>query len=412
VRASRLVKGRVGGADGRAVSYLSPADIAAAHATAGTRDRGRVVLRAAYSFQSNAAAAVAEVSAELGDDADLFIVFVPDGYDLPDMAAALTAWAGQRLIACTSSGTIGPRGFQREGLLAIALSGPDVTVRTIPITPLVDQGAGWSRADTLLTTAAHQVAEDVSGRSTFAVLLVDGLSMREESVAAQVMHRLSGIPVVGGSAGDDLRFQRTCVLVDGRFVAEPATVTVVSTSAPFRPFRLQHHTAGDSVLVVTSATPAQRLVHTLNGRPAVQEYADVIGVPVEQLTPTVFSTYPLVLRAGGGDWVRSISRAEPDGSLRFFCAAERGVVLRLGRSASAAEAIETTFARLRRDLGDISGMLVFDCILRRLEFEERGIDAELGHLLAGQRAVGFSTYGEQCDGVHVNQTMVGIAFGG
>ncbi|HEX2810317.1 MAG TPA: FIST N-terminal domain-containing protein [Kineosporiaceae bacterium] len=394
------------------MSHLSPADIAAASAAAPARERGRVVLRSAYSTRTDAAGAVAEVSAELGSDADLFIVFVPDGHGLLEAAAALTAWAGERLIACTSSGTIGPRGFQREGLLAIALSGPDVSVQTIPITPLVDQNAGWSRADTMLTAAAYQVAGDVAGRSAFAVLLVDGLSMREESVAAQVMHRLGGIPVVGGSAGDDLRFQRTCVLADGRFVEDTATVTVVSTSAPFRPFRLQHHTAGDTVLVVTSASPAQRLVHTLNGRPAVQEYADVVGVPVGQLTPTVFSTYPLVMRAGGGDWVRSISRAEPDGSLRFFCAAEPGVVMRLARSTSAAEAIETTFTKLRRDLGDISGMLVFDCILRRLEFEERGIDDELGHVLASHRAVGFSTYGEQCDGVHVNQTMVGIAFGG
>jgi hypothetical protein len=32
-------------------------------------------------------------------------------------------------------------------------------------------------------------------------------------------------------------------------------------------------------------------------------------------------------------------------------------------------------------------------------------------LLAGCRVVGFSTYGEQFRGMHVNQTLTGIAFG-
>jgi hypothetical protein len=358
--------------------------------------------------------AVAEVAAQLGDAAGLFMVFVPDGYDLQEMAAALRAWAGPRMVACTSAGAIGPAGFQPQGLVAVAVTGGDLRVETVAIHPLSDPDSAWPDADGRLRAAAGVAlaqAQGSAGRSTFALLLVDGLSMREECVTEQVMARLGPIPLVGGSAGDNLRFQSTHVLVDGRFVQDAATVTVVTTSAPWRRFRTQHHTAGDTVLVVTGATPARRLVHTLNGRRAVREYADVVGVPVEHLTPTVFSRHPLVLRAGGGDWVRSISRAEPDGSLRFFCAAELGSVLRLGRAGPASEAVAATFAGLRRDLGDISGMLVFDCILRRLEFEERGIDADLGHLLATHRAVGFSTYGEQYDGVHVNQTMVGIAFG-
>jgi hypothetical protein len=58
----------------------------------------------------------------------------------------------------------------------------------------------------------------------------------------------------------------------------------------------------------------------------------------------------------------------------------------------------------------VTGILVFDSVLRRLEFEQRGIDHAVGQVLAEHGAVGFSTC-EQYDGVHVNQTMVGIAFG-
>jgi len=368
----------------------------------------RVSLRSAYSTDPDAAAAVAELADRLGADADLYLAFVPDGYDLEAAARALTAWAGPRIVACTSAGAIDSRGFAREGLVAIALTGPDIAVRTVPITPLGDLEAGCPATERALRAAV----DGTEGRPTFGVLLIDGLSMREEAVTAVLADRIDPIPLVGGSAGDDLRFRRACVLVDGRFVEDAATLTLVTTSAPFRRFRLQHHVAGDTVLVVTGATPEQRLVHSLNGRRAVHEYARVVGVPVEELTPAVFSTHPLLLRAGGADWVRSISRVEPDGSLRFLCAAEPGTVLRLSNSTSAAETLSAALAGLRSDLGRLSGMLVFDCILRRLEFEERGIDAAVGRVLAEHGAAGFSTYGEQYDGVHVNQTMVGIAFGG
>jgi hypothetical protein len=62
------------------------------------------------------------------------------------------------------------------------------------------------------------------------------------------------------------------------------------------------------------------------------------------------------------------------------------------------------------DLGSLSGMLVFDCVLRRLECEQHGLTDRVGALLAAHRAVGFSTYGEQFNGMHMNQTLVAVAF--
>ncbi|MCC6877666.1 MAG: hypothetical protein IT378_25380 [Sandaracinaceae bacterium] len=62
-------------------------------------------------------------------------------------------------------------------------------------------------------------------------------------------------------------------------------------------------------------------------------------------------------------------------------------------------------------LGAVEAVLGCDCILRRLELERTGLDGEVGRFLAEQRVVGFSTYGEQFNAVHVNQTFAGIAIG-
>ena len=51
----------------------------------------------------------------------------------------------------------------------------------------------------------------------------------------------------------------------------------------------------------------------------------------------VFATHPLVVRLGGAEYVRSIQKANPDGSLSFYCAIDEGLVLTLSRGARPAE---------------------------------------------------------------------------
>ena len=46
----------------------------------------------------------------------------------------------------------------------------------------------------------------------------------------------------------------------------------------------------------------------------------------------VFATHPLLVRLGGAEHVRSIQKANPDGSLTFYSAIDEGLVLTLARS--------------------------------------------------------------------------------
>ena len=54
-------------------------------------------------------------------------------------------------------------------------------------------------------------------------------------------------------------------------------------------------------------------------------------------------------------------------------------------------------------------IIACDCILRRLEVEQVQGLREMSRILAGNNVVGFSTYGEQFNSVHVNQTFTGVA---
>jgi len=367
----------------------------------------------ATSADPDPVAAAAALVRQLGRQDALYLVFVTAGYPRAELAAALTATWGDRVIGCSSAGNIGEDGFSPDPVLVIAFRGRDLVARTVMIEPLSDLSAAIDRIRPELEPLIRErVTGGPPGRESFGLLLVDGLSMMEEHLAASLRPLLGDIPLIGGSAGDDLSFTETGVLHGGRFAPDRATLTIVSTATPFQVFRFHHYTPQLTILVITSASPARRLVHEINGVPAAQAFAEAIGVTVAELGPGHFSANPVLLKAAGEYWVRSISRAFPDGSLQFFAAIDLGAVLRLGRPGDAEGLLRERLTGVREQLGgSITGMLVCDCVLRRVEFIGSGRDRAIGRVLSEHRAAGFSTYGEQFDDFHMNQTMVGVAFG-
>ncbi|GAA2672862.1 FIST N-terminal domain-containing protein [Actinoplanes palleronii] len=372
------------------------------------RSGQHIAAASAASHLSDGAAAVAEIAAALGSRADLYTVFVSTGYDLEVVGTALKQHFGDRVIGCTSSGNIGPNGYDRTGICAAALAGGGLRARTITVGPLDDTATAVEEAGSALAGLRAELAEDGEG---FAVLLTDGLSRNEDLLAANLMATLGDVPIVGGSAGDDLTFAYTAVYHDGKFLANTATVTLVRADAPFRLLRLQHHDPTDTILVATEVDADRRIIREFNGRPAAVAYAEAVGADLADIGPTTFSTHPLLLNAGGSSWIRSIATVNEDRSLSMFARVDTGDVLRLGHPVGMLQKLAERFDAVSAELGSISAVLTFDCILRRLEFEERGLADEVGAFLAKHRAIGFSTYGEQFNGMHMNQTLVAVAFG-
>ncbi|HAW24229.1 MAG TPA: GfdT protein, partial [Pseudomonas sp.] len=52
-----------------------------------------------------------------------------------------------------------------------------------------------------------------------------------------------------------------------------------------------------------------------------------------------------------------------------------------------------------------------DCFLRRLEIDGNGSSDDISAFLRRQQVIGFNTYGEQFNGMHINQTFTGVAIG-
>lgn len=145
--------------------------------------------------------------------------------------------------------------------------------------------------------------------------------------------------------------------------------------------------------------------------PAAIEYANAVGLDPDSLTPNSFASHPVVVRVGGEYYCRSIQKCEDDHSLSFFCAIDNGIVLTIAKPTGMVKSTRNAIEELRSSLGELDMILGFDCILRRLDARNRGNFDEISALYAQANVVGFGTYGEQFNSMHINQTFTGIAFG-
>ncbi len=336
------------------------------------------------------------------------MVFATSPFDLEFFASELKRRTSGLVIGCTTSGHIDSTGFANAGAVCLSFS-PE---KTACWTWVIDDVNAPTACIERIRKDIDELLKTVDIGSTFGVLLTDGLCGAEENLISSLFGALPLIPIVGGSAGDHLTFEATYVLHDGEFRQGVSTFTLISTDLPFSIISLKHHQPTPARLIVTKANAAARRVVEFNGMPAAEAYADAVGSRVSDLNSVIFAKHPLMVRVGNEHYIRSPRNVEDNNDMNFFCALEEGIVLRIGQSESALESLQEAVDQAQSRVAGADAMLVFDCILRRLELEADNLDKEAGSIFASAHAVGFSTYGEQLDALHVNQTMVGIAFGG
>lgn len=346
-------------------------------------------------------------------DLGFVLFFCSAEYDLPALSQALESlFPGVELAGCTTAGEVTPEGYDCGSITAIGFDRNLFAVEAALIEPL--EGFNLVEAQDLvadlITRCRNRRVAPVKGHS-FAITLLDGLSSQEELVLMTLNAALGSIPAFGGSAGDDIHLANTHVYCKGGFHARAAVVILVSTPLDFEVFTTHHMEAPGEKLVVTAADPATRTLFEINAMPAAQEYARVVGVPVTALDHRVFALNPVAVKIGQEYYVRSIQRVNEDGSLSFYCAVENGIVLTAMQPGSMIQDLDRHFERIEQEIGAPLLTIGCDCFLRRLEAEYRGETETLSRYLRQHRVIGFNTYGEQYDGMHINQTFTGVVIG-
>ncbi|MDP2086952.1 MAG: FIST N-terminal domain-containing protein [Gemmobacter sp.] len=338
----------------------------------------------------------------------LVILFVSPEAALPPLLEAMRACLddGAPVIGCTTAGEI-VGGYTEGRIVAAALPAAHFAAETLLVPDL-----GALDPDALIGALIRARGALARARPDwdheFAFLMVDGLSAKEDELTAALASGLGPVPLFGGSAADGTRFRETFVLHGGRALRHAAVVALVRTDCPVRVFKTDHLHPTATRMVVTEADPARRIVHRINAEPAAREYARLVGKDPAQLSPFTFAAHPVVVRIGGRHHVRAIRQVDPNGDLIFYSAIDEGLVLTLAEPADMVAHLETELSALARP-DPPAAILACDCVLRRMEAQEKQLSGRLSEILRAHNVVGFSTYGEQLNAMHVNQTLTGVA---
>jgi hypothetical protein len=371
--------------------------------------RAGPVIRTAVSRAPSAREAVRDVAADLmGSRPSFVFLFLPPRLDLAELESALGEYlAHTTVFGCTTAGQITPDGYETDALVALAFPAAHFRFSSRLFHPLAPVA--------IEETARHagRMAEQfrpTGGRNRLALVFADGLSKQEDAFVAALHAGLRDVPVFGGSAGDGQSFRRTHVLHGGRFHSNAALLLLLETDLEVRGIGFDHFEPTDRKLVVTAAIPEERLILEINGSPAAKEYARLLGLTLDALSPIVFAENPVLVRNGSLYHVRAIQQIHESGGLTLLSAIDEGLLLKLGRGKAIVETLDAEL-RVLGEAGQAPDFVLgFDCFLRRLEIVHKGLEAAVSEVLKSHRVIGFNTYGEQHLGVHVNQTFVGVAF--
>ena len=355
--------------------------------------------------EGDGTAILAACRAAFGDSAlTMILFFAPEGGQVADVSALLAEAFGPQcdVMGCSSAGGFAFGGYDDRQVVLIGFPADTFRASAVWLPSLRQHMArGWMRTLRDLS----QGFAPTPGRAQFGLLLIDGMSGREELITTTVNATLPDLLVLGGSAGDGLRFDRTHLALNGESREESALFCLIETDFAVEEVVFDPFIPASQRMFVTRADPDDRLLQEINAEPAVEEYARLIGVPVADLGPAAFAANPILERSNARHFVRAISGVTASGGLSLMSAVETGAILKLGRADSL-----TRGMRERLDeLGEVALILGFDCILRRIALEEAGQGVLINALYSKFRIAGFNTYGEQHCGIHVNQTFAGLA---
>ena len=332
------------------------------------------------------------------------IFFCSSNYNLSLLGKALEKHFDCPIIGCTTAGEIGTS-YTDDSIVAISFSS-----KAFKLTPML-----FENIDQLDQAEIENLASKNSHHPSFknrvGFLLIDGMSGKEESVIHKIYHTFSPLKIIGGSAGDGLKFEKTFVYTGGTFHNNAAVFTVIETVLDIETFKLQHFEPSDIDFVVTSADPEKRIIYEINGEPAAEYYASLLGTTIKDLSTLSFSVHPTMLKLGDEWYLRSITSSNDDGSLNTACAIETGLPLTVGQAKNITESLDDWASQIKQKFSSISLTLGCDCVSRKLEIIDKGIKDKMEDTLNQFKLYGFNTYGEQYNSIHINQTLTGIVFG-
>jgi hypothetical protein len=366
-------------------------------------------IKTAFSSNPFTPACVGDIRTQLADVNPALVLFFASTKHAPAVVSRQmqAAFPKAQVFGCSTAGEIVSGHMLNDSIVAMAFSAeaaPDCKIEIVR-----DLGQRGSIEKAFQNFEAH-FGEPVAGMDSdkyVGIVLIDGLAGAEEGFM-ETLGDMTHVTFIGGSAGDDLKFSGTHVYAKGESHTGAAVLALIKPGLGFSFIKTQSFRFLGKTLRVTGANEANREVLQFNEKPAVEAYAEAIGVPVGEVSKH-FMRNPIGLVIEGEPYVRSPQQVQGD-AMRFYCGVKEGMELSLLESTDIISDTRNAIVEAEKQLGKISAVINFNCILRTLDLRQNNLSEDYGKIFANIPTVGFSTYGEQYIG-HINQTATMLVFG-
>ncbi|WP_094227001.1 FIST signal transduction protein [Methanolobus psychrotolerans] len=362
----------------------------------------------AKSNNKTAKGSVEEIKGIFGEfEPRMVLFFASSNYEPEDISAAMkAAFPGCDVIGCSTAGEIISGEMLKGSVVAMAFNSAVLNNVKIEVIEGISEAVDVSDAFRSFESFYGKKMDEMDFRQYLGMVLVDGLTCAEESLMENIGNK-TNVFFVGGSAGDDLKFEATHVFVNGKSYNKAAVLALMDVKSGFDIIKTQSFKVLDKVLVATKVNESAREIIEFNNEPAAVAYANALGVPVDELS-SHFMSNPLGLMIDDEPYVRS-PQAVDGSNVKFYCSILEGMELSILESANIVEETANALQQKVEEFGKISGLVNFNCILRTLDLESTGQSKEYAEVFNDIPTAGFSTYGEQYLG-HINQTATMIVF--
>lgn len=353
----------------------------------------------------------------------MLMVFVPPRVDLGQVNQAVQALApdGLTVVCLSSTGVL----CSQAGSVYCDADGSQCSWMFLPsglvarhevhVVDLQVQGPHNARSRVAAIRQGLdrvQVSMPLSADRHFALVYCDGVSA-SEGFLMQAWYASARFPclAIGGSAGGALDCGKTYIGTrEG--VLQHRAVVIFCEMAPgrsFAPFKSQNFEPTHQSWLVAEADPVSRTVSTVfdsqhRPRPVVEALCEQFRCAPAQLAERL-KDHTFAVQVDNSYFIRSVASMAGD-HITFFCDLEFGDRLHLMRATRFVDSTERDWQQFLSDKPKPSGVLINDCVLRRVNNAQALRQAQF---FQGVPAAGFSSFGEIM-GVPINQTLTALVF--
>ncbi len=328
----------------------------------------------------------------------LLLFFASSEYDAP-CAALKEAFPDSEIIGSTSHSEYCGSDYTSRSVSIMAMDSgsiADICVRVVE-----NIAAEPNLRETLggMHTYFGGEEEILSHYEKFVGLVMFETSAKAEEIFMDRLGTATDVLFVGGSSsvGDS---GDSYVYANGQRYTGAAVLAMLKTVNGYDVIKTQSaHILSERKLTVTKSDLRNRVLYEFDNRPCGEVYAEVLGVPVDQIQ-NYFVSNPLGVVAGDEIFVRTFNEIQNDG-ITLHCGIPEGTeinVLKIGNI------VDDTKKALDGVITyQPAGVINFNCLYRTLEIlNEKQVEPYCA-LFGRYPSIGFSTSGEAYLG-HINET--------